>query len=338
MNRIRFGGRRQHRPLNSSVRVPARIRPRYGAGRRLSTINFKDALPYFRLLGAQVAIGAAAIFARYALTGSGPLAVSALRLGIAALIAVALALPLRRLSLRREVAFGCAGAALALHFAAWVASLLYVSVAISTLLVTTSPLWTELYETVRARRAPERAFIIALALALAGVALIVFGGTGAAARAPVPGHAALGEVLALVGGVAIGAYLLIVRDAGARHAEALPTRQIVARTYGWSALTLVAATLVSGERPPATADLSAWGGVLAMALVSQLIGHTALNAALRDFSPSTVALTTLLEPAIAAAFAAALFHETLAPQTIAGAVLVLAGVAVTLRNATVYDV
>jgi threonine/homoserine efflux transporter RhtA len=59
-------------------------------------------LPYLRLLGAQVAIGAAAIFARFALSGAGPLAVSALRLGIAAVIALAIALPFRRLSMRRE--------------------------------------------------------------------------------------------------------------------------------------------------------------------------------------------------------------------------------------------
>lgn len=304
---------------------------RYGAGRRLSTGNCKDALPYFRLLGAQVAIGAAAIFARFALSGAGPLAVSALRLAIAAAIAVLVALPIRKISLRRELALGSAGVALAAHFAAWIASLLYTSVAISTLLVTTTPLWTQLYEIVRERRPPERAFLIALGLALAGVALIVRG-SGAAARAPVPGHALLGEALALTGGMAIGAYLLIVREAGARHAEPLATRQIVARTYGWSALVLCVATLVSGERAPATADVSAWGGVLAMALISQLIGHTALNAALRDFSPNTVALTTLLEPAIAAAFAALLFHEAVSAQTLAGGIIVLAAVALTLRN------
>jgi drug/metabolite transporter (DMT)-like permease len=48
-----------------------------------------------------------------------------------------------------------------------------------------------------------------------------------------------------------------------------------------------------------------------MALISQLLGHTSLNAALRDFAPSTVAMSTLLEPVFAAALAAAIFHETL---------------------------
>jgi drug/metabolite transporter (DMT)-like permease len=137
--------------------------------------------------------------------------------------------------------------------------------------------------------------------------------------------------------VAIGAYLIIVRDAGARHAQPLPTRQIVARTYGWSTIFLIAATLVSRQSVPATAAVAAWGGILAMAIVSQLVGHTALNAALRDFSPKTIALTTLVEPVIAAAFAAAIFREALSPQTLAGGGLVLAAVGITLRNTAAYE-
>jgi drug/metabolite transporter (DMT)-like permease len=289
-------------------------------------------VPYLRLLGAQVAIGAAAIFARFALAGAGPFAVSALRLGIAATVALAVALPLRRLSLRRELAFGCAGAALAVHFATWIASLLYISVAISTLLVCTSPLWTQLYESARERRLPGARFIVALAAAFAGAALIVLGGGGDGARAPVPGRAIFGDGLALAGSLAMGAYLLVVRDAGARHVERLPTWQIVARTYAWAALLLALASMLARERAPAFADLSAWSGILAMALVSQLLGHTALNAALRDFSPSTVALTTLLEPLIAAVFAAVLFHELLSISTIAGAALVIVAVGLVLRG------
>jgi drug/metabolite transporter (DMT)-like permease len=88
---------------------------------------------------------------------------------------------------------------------------------------------------------------------------------------------------------------------------------------------------------PATAAVAAWGGILAMAIVSQLVGHTALNAALRDFSPKTIALTTLVEPVIAAAFAAAIFREALSPQTLAGGGLVLAAVGITLRNTAAYE-
>ena len=71
-----------------------------------------------------------------------------------------------------------------------------------------------------------------------------------------------------------------------------------------------------------------------MALVSQGLGHTALNAALRDFTPSVIALATLLEPPIAALLAAALFREALSWQIAVGGVLILAAVGITLRNAT----
>jgi drug/metabolite transporter (DMT)-like permease len=69
-----------------------------------------------------------------------------------------------------------------------------------------------------------------------------------------------------------------------------------------------------------------------MALVSQLLGHTALNAALRWFSPSAIAFTTVLEPVIAGALAWIAFGEALRPPALAGAVLVLAGIAVVLRE------
>jgi len=286
-------------------------------------------LPYVRLLSAQLAIGAAAIFARFALAGAGPLAVSALRLGIATLAMLAFAGALQKISARRELAFGIAGLALAVHFAAWIASLLYTSVAISTLLVTTTPLWTELYEVVRERQAPTRSFCLSLGLAFCGVVLIVLHRT---TPAPVPGRALLGDGLALIGSAAIAAYLLIVRDAGARHVRPLATQQIVARTYSWAALGLVVGAVAAHEPAPRLSAVDAWSGILAMALVSQLLGHTALNAALRDFSPSTIALSTLLEPVIAGLLAAALFGEALGPTAIAGGALVLAAIAITLRR------
>ena len=70
--------------------------------------------PSARLLSAQLAIGAAAIFARYALLGAGPLAVSALRLTIAAILAALVVLVARRngpIGPRRELALAFAAPA-----------------------------------------------------------------------------------------------------------------------------------------------------------------------------------------------------------------------------------
>ncbi len=304
------------------------MREGYGGYGPLSTNC--QAMPAVRLLAAQFAIGAAAIFARFALAGAGPLAVAALRLGIAAAVCLAIVGPFARLGRRREFAFAAAGLALAVHFASWFGSLLYTSVAVSTLLVTTTPLWTELYDIARERRPPARSFLSALAMALTGVALIAL--ARPASPAPVVGHALAGDALALAGSVAIGAYLLIVRDAGENgDGSRLGTRQIVARTYTWSALALAAGSLATHQFPPPIANYAAWSGIIVMALVSQLLGHTALNAALHDFSPSTVAMTTLLEPLVAAVFAAWIFRETLSWQAALGGVLVLGAIAVTLR-------
>jgi len=294
-------------------------------------------VPYLRLLGAQLAIGAAAIFARYALSGAGPFAVSALRLALAAIPLVVLAVLARssgRLGWRRELVFVGAGVALAAHFATWIASLLYTSVAVSTLLVATTPIWTTAYAALVERRPPARAYYLALALAAAGLVLIML---QRSAPAPIPGATLLGAVLALAGGMAIGVYLIVVQREGAASASrpAVPTRDIVARTYSWGALALLPLMLIAHQGPPALGDGRAWFGVIGMAIFAQLIGHTALNAALRDFTPSVVAMATLLEPVSAALLAALLFSEAVTPVTALGGAAILAAVAITLRSSAV---
>jgi drug/metabolite transporter (DMT)-like permease len=285
-----------------------------------------------RLGAAQVAIGAAAIFARYALLGAGPLAVAALRLAIAALAMLVVVRRMPGLSRKRELAFALAGFALALHFGTWIASLSYTSVAASTLLVTTTPLWTAVFDIVRERRAPPKSVAIALVIGLAGVALVTSQQSG---RPPVPGHESVGDALALLGSVAIGAYLLVIRDAARdRRGVRLPTRHIVTRTYAWAALASIVAAAAAHQAPPALTNVTAWSGIIAMALISQLIGHTALNASLATFTPTIVALSTLCEPIAAALFAALFFHETLGLGTIAGGLLVLGAVAIALRSET----
>ena len=292
-------------------------------------------MPYARLLGAQVAIAAAAIFARYALVAAGPLAVSALRLVIAAAIAIGLALAFarRRLPAGIEIALGCAGLALALHFATWIASLQFTSVAVSTLLVATTPLLTEMYDTVRERRMPARRIVLALILGAAGLALIV---TERGTPAPIAGRTLEGDLLAFAGAVAIAVYFVIVRDAGAqpKSGVVLPTLAIVSRTYGWAAVALTAAAAVAREAPPPPGATAAWGGIIGMALFSQLLGHTGLNAALRDFSPTIVGMTTLPEPVFAALLATVIFGEAVSLQVAAGGALVLCGVALALGRST----
>ncbi|HEV3153951.1 MAG TPA: DMT family transporter [Candidatus Baltobacteraceae bacterium] len=148
------------------------------------------------------------------------------------------------------------------------------------------------------------------------------------ARPPIAGHEILGCALAVAGAIAIGAYFLIIREIR----DTLGTRQIVTQTYSWAAIALIVAAIAARQPPPAFSNLGAWSGILAMALISQLLGHTAMNAALRWFSASAVAFTTLVEPLVAAALAYLVFREGITSAAIAGGVLILGAIAVFLRE------
>ncbi len=287
-------------------------------------------MPYLLLGGAQLAVGAAAIFARYALTGAGPIAVAAARLTIAAIVLLAIALARggergARPTRRQNVLLVVAGIALAAHFAWWIASLEYTNVAISTLIVTSTPIWTALYDTLVHARPLSRAATIAFLTGGVGLALVV-----GFDRTPPPnaGHVLLGDLLAFGGSLAIGAYLLLVREAR----SGLSTRTIVTRTYGWAAVVLVLAAAAARQPPPPLHATAAWGGILAMALISQLLGHTAINASLRWFTPSAISFASLLEPVFAAGLALAIFGEAVPLPAIAGGVVLLGSVAVGLRE------
>jgi drug/metabolite transporter (DMT)-like permease len=214
-----------------------------------------------------------------------------------------------------------AGAALSLHFATWIAALQFASVAVATLVVCTTPIFTEAWAIARSGRVRARP-LASIGIAVAGVALVV----GMPSRTETPA----GIALAATGALAMAVYLLLVRASDERYT----TLAVVARTFPFACLLLGAAAVLAGDVAPPLDARVAWGGILAMALVSQLFGHTALNAAVRRLSPTFVATTTLLEPAIAALLAALLFHERLSGGTLAGACAILVGIALAIPAAS----
>jgi drug/metabolite transporter (DMT)-like permease len=207
------------------------------------------------------------------------------------------------------------------HFGSWIASLQYTSVAVSALLVSLAPLWNVLYDAIVTRKPPARTTAFALGAGLAGLALIV---AQHDAPAPVPHASALGALLAVAGSIAFAAYLILVRPVRAKR----DTRTIITVTYGVAAIVLALCAAAAHQAPPPVSAQSAWGGILAMALLSQLLGHTGMNAALRWFPSTTVSFSTLLEPVIATVIAWFLFGEHLGVWAGAGAVLILASLTV----------
>ena len=277
------------------------------------------------MAAAQLAIGAAAIFARFALTGAGPLSASALRLGIAAVPLIGAGFArraFRRYDDATEVRLVVAGVALAAHFALWFASLRLASVAVSTLLVCTTPIFAEAWTSARTRSWRP--------LAIGGIAAAI-AGVGVVAGAPAQHDTPPGIAFAVGGAIAFAAYLLLVRASDARYT----TLAVVSRTYPVATIVVtLVAILVHDPFPPFAARV-AWSGIVAMALVSQLFGHSALNAAVRSLSATLVGMTILIEPVVAGVIAAIVFGERLSPMTGAGALVILAGIALVVRAESV---
>lgn len=274
-----------------------------------------------------VAISFAAIFIRLAQSeGMASLAIAAWRLTLASVLLSPYAWAARReeirgISGREWVLLAGAGAFLGFHFVTWIASLRYTSVASSVVLVTTGPVFVGLGSWLLLRERPGTGTIAGIAVAVAGSIAI---GWGDLSRGSL--HL-LGDALALFGAVMMAGYLMIGRRVRAG-------RSLVAYTavvYALSAATLLLLALAA-RQPLLGYSLRGYGWVLGMALVSQLVGHSALNWALRHISATYVAMVTMAEPIGSGLLAYVIFGEGVAASTVVGGALILAGIYIASRD------
>jgi drug/metabolite transporter (DMT)-like permease len=274
------------------------------------------------------------LFIRYAQGYAPSLAVAAWRLTIATLVLAPVALTQRRGELRqlgrRELVLALvSGTLLAVHFASWITSLAFTSVASSVALVDTAPLWVALAAPLIGERIPRPVWL-GLTLALAGgvwVALSDACTLSAAGLACPPaaeffaGQAIWGDFLALVGAVSAAGYLL----AGRQVRAGLSLISYIFLVYGMAALVLMAMLVFSGL-PVFAYPLPAFGWFVALALIPQLLGHSSYNWALGYLPASYVSITLLAEPIGSTLLAWLLLDETPSPLKLAGMALILLGI------------
>lgn len=215
------------------------------------------------------------------------------------------------------------GLALALHFATWIASLSYTSIASSVLLVNTSPLFAVAFSRLFLGERVPGVVLAAIPVAFAGAALIALADWQGS-----PGSL-LGHLLALAGALTLAAYQVIGR--GLR--SALPLNVYVLGV--WATAAAILAVLAAAFRVPlAGFGARTWLAFLALALVPTIGGHGLVNKSLRSFPAPTVGLFLLGEPVGASLLAFFLFHEVPGPWTLAGGAIVLGSLAlVVLRRA-----
>lgn len=279
-----------------------------------------------------LAVSTAAIFIRLAIETAQirsvgfSLFLAASRLSIASLLII-----LPQVRSRPGIAFNSqafyyavgAGICLALHFAAWITSLSYTSIAASTTLVTTNPVWVALLSWWWFKETPRKTTIGGIAIALGGGLLIAWGNTDPLTTADRP---FLGNSLALVGAWMASLYLLLGREAQNRG---LGTNGYVTIAYTVAALILLPLpSLFGGQYSGYPAAVYLY--IFLMALISQVFGHTSLNWAVRWISPTLVTLAILFEPVGASILGFLVFDEIPSLTTIGGAIVLLMGVGITV--------
>lgn len=217
------------------------------------------------------------------------------------------------------------GVALAVHFALFIGSLSYTTVASSVTLATMSPLFVGLGATWFLREPPSRRTWTGMAVTVVGAVTI---GVGDASGLELGGRALLGDAMALASAVAVTAYLLIGRAVRPQ----VPIAVYGTVVYGVAASVLVVAALASGAALTGY-EGATWLALLGLVVGPQLLGHTVFNTLLSRVTATVIAIVVLAEPVGATILAMILLDESPAPLFWIGAPLILAGVAIATLSA-----
>lgn len=274
------------------------------------------------LVAATIAVSFSAVFIRIA---DAPAAtVVWLRMALATVMLAPLAISgfrhAQRPTRRQLLLLLLAGLLLGGHFLAWTASLGLTSVAASVLLVSTHPLVVAPAARWMLGERVPRAAAAGVGLALAGT-LVTGGGD-----LHISSRALAGDGLALVGAVCLAGYLLIGR--GVRGS--IGVAPYSAAVYAVVAATAAVAALAGGAaQVPSARTLAA---CVALAVVCTVGGHTAYNWALKHVRALAVSASFLGEPPLAALLAVLILRDIPSWPTVVGGVLILAGLAVSLRS------
>jgi drug/metabolite transporter (DMT)-like permease len=274
--------------------------------------------PYFILALGVVSVSFAAIFIR--LAEAPPLVIAAYRLVIASAVLIPVnlvragGLP-KRLSRNDMLLILLSSIFIALHFALWITSLSYTSIASSVVIVTSHPIFVAIISYFLWGERLNKKAILGIVIALGGVVLINYGGFVVSSRA------ILGDFLALLAAIAMGIYLIIGRQLKGR-VNILPYLTTI---YTSAAVILLLTVIFSGYA------LFPYSGTtyamfFLLAFIPQLIGHSSLNLAVRLMPVTLVSVGILGEPVIAIALGYIILGEGITITEILGSLLTLSGI------------
>ena len=203
---------------------------------------------------------------------------------------------------------------LALHFAAWITSLSYTTIANSVVLVNSAPLTALVLSHFVLKERVSSITVGAVLFSLAGAGIIGWGDLSTG------GEYFTGDVLALVGGFAGAAYLVCGRVVRPR----LSFTPFLVLVYGFSALFLSLFCIIAGSNFFGYSRIN-YLLFVGLAVLPTIGGHSLFLYALRYMRAYLVNLGFLGEPVGAALLAFLFFHEVPTWFFYAGGIVIIAG-------------
>jgi drug/metabolite transporter (DMT)-like permease len=208
-----------------------------------------------------------------------------------------------------------AGLFFAGDLAVWHFSILFTTVANSTLLANLAPIFVTVGAWLLFGQRVTRTFLTGMAIAMGGAFVLVGPSFG------LGGPQLLGDALGVVTAMFYGAYMLAVKHLR----EARSTARIMAVSTTVCAVALLPLALVSGETMlPATG--AGWLTLFGLALVCQTAGQSLIAYAMAHLPASFSSVSLLLQPAMATLYAWAILSERAGAAQLAGGAVILAGI------------
>ncbi|MFF4955431.1 DMT family transporter [Streptomyces chattanoogensis] len=274
--------------------------------------------PVASAVAGSACISASAVFMKLSGTNAGTAAF--LRCGLALVVLVPLAWREIRRAGARPLRFvlmdAGAGVLLGVDMVFWAASVLTVGASVATVLLNVQVVFFPLLAWLVSGTRPSGRFVFMAPLMLAGVALA----SGAAGH-PQPGsHPVAGVAFGTAAGVAYAGCLFLMRLGGGRGHTVTP---VCVSTAAAAFAAAVTGGLWTGiDLDP---GWPAWGWLVTLAFVGQVLAWLLITTALPRLAPKTGAALLLLQPVMAFALGVAIGERPTLTQT-CGCVLVVAAV------------
>lgn len=277
------------------------------------------------LIAGLLTFGFAPILVRYA-TDVEPLTLAALRTFFAILFLVPFWIAKKssyqkiKTDGARPILLIAAGICLGLHFTLWIGSLHYTSVASASVLVTIHPVMLIVAESILFKKRFKALVWIGVCIAFSGSVLLGISDNTYAGQFP---NALFGNTLAFMAAVIFVIYFLIGRSIR-QNTEWI---DYVFNVYLYAAITCIILTLIWVGGVPYISLSAIWIGI-ALAIGPTIMGHGAMNYAVKYVTPTLLSTLILTEAVIAAIAAYFIFSEVPSNFSIIAMLIIMTGVTI----------